>query len=76
MNFPDHVEDLRRVVPVYESLPGWQEEISHVRRICDLPRRARDYLDRLSVLVGRPVEVVSVGPDRQQTIFANDVHNA
>ena len=75
-NFPDHVEDLRRVVPVYESMPGWQEEISHVRRIADLPQRARDYLDRLSVLVGRPVEVVSVGPDRQQTIFANDVHNA
>ncbi len=75
-NFPDHVEDLRRVVPVYESMPGWQEEISHIRHIADLPQRARDYLDRLSKLVGRPVEVVSVGPDRQQTIFANDVHNA
>ncbi len=75
MNFPDHVEDLRRVVPVYESMPGWREEISHVRRIADLPQAARDYLDRLSALVGRPVEVVSVGPDRQQTIFANDVHN-
>jgi adenylosuccinate synthase len=57
-------------------MPGWQEEISHVRRIADLPERARNYLQRLSALVGRPVEVVSVGPDRQQTIFANDVHNA
>ena len=75
MNFPDHVEDLRRVVPVYESMPGWQAEISHVRRIADLPQAARDYLARLSALVGRPVEVVSVGPDRQQTIFANDVHH-
>ena len=75
VNFPDHVEDLRRVIPVYESMPGWREEISHVRRIGDLPQAARDYLHRLSVLVGRPVEVVSVGPDRQQTIFANDVHN-
>jgi len=75
-HFPDHVEDLRQVVPVYESMPGWREEISHIRRIADLPRAARDYLDRLSALVGRPVEVVSVGPDRQQTIFANDVHNA
>jgi adenylosuccinate synthase len=36
----------------------------------DLPSAARAYLDRLSQLVGRPVEVVSVGPDRQQTIFA------
>jgi adenylosuccinate synthase len=69
-DFPSHVDDLRRVVPVYETLPGWQEEISHVRRMADLPRAAREYLDRLSGLMGRPVEVVSVGPDRQQTIFA------
>jgi adenylosuccinate synthase len=75
-NFPDHVDDLRRVVPVYETLPGWQEEISHLRRFADLPQRARDYLDRLAALLGRPVEVVSVGPDRQQTIFASDVHHA
>ena len=68
-DFPSHVDDLRRVVPVYETLPGWQEEISHVRRVGDLPAAARDYLDRLSQLVGRPVEVISVGPDREQTIF-------
>ena len=37
VNFPDHVEDLRRVVPVYETMPGWQAEISDVRRIADLP---------------------------------------
>ena len=72
-NFPDHVDDLRQVMPVYETLPGWQEEISHVRTMSELPQTARAYLDRLSALVGRPVEVVSVGPDRQQTIFAHDV---
>ncbi len=69
-DFPSHVDDLRRVVPIYETLPGWQEEISHVRRISDLPSHARDYLDRISRLLGRPVEVVSVGPDREQTMFA------
>ena len=69
-DFPSHVDDLRRVVPVYETLPGWQKEISDVRRIGDLPANARKYLDRLSELLRRPVEVVSVGPDRQQTIFA------
>ncbi len=68
-DFPSHVDDLRQVVPIYETLPGWQEEISHVRRIGDLPKNARDYLDRISQLLGRPVEVVSVGPDREQTIF-------
>ena len=69
-DFPSHVDDLRRVVPVYETLPGWQTEISDVRRIGDLPVNARRYLDRLSQLIGRPVEIVSVGPDREQTILA------
>jgi len=68
--FPDHVERLRRVKPIYESLPGWQREISEVRRLSDLPVNARKYLDRLAEVVGRPVEIVSVGPDRKQTMFA------
>jgi adenylosuccinate synthase len=75
-NFPDHVDDLRRVVPVYETLPGWQAEISTARTMGDLPPQACAYLARLSELVGRPVDVVSVGPDRQQTIFARDVHSS
>ena len=68
-HFPSHVDDVRRVVPIYETLPGWQEEISHVRKFAELPRLAREYLDRISQLLGRPVEVVSVGPDREQTIL-------
>ncbi len=68
-NFPSHVDDVRRVVPVYETLPGWRQEISHVRSFEDLPPAAKNYLGRISQLVGRPVELVSVGPDREQTIF-------
>ncbi len=70
IDFPSHVDDLRRVVPVYETLPGWQQEITDVRRMEDLPANARAYLQRLSQLLGRPVEIASVGPDRAQTIFA------
>ncbi len=70
--FPSHVDDLRTAVPVYESLPGWEEEITEARQMDDLPKNARRYLQRLSELIGRPVEVVSVGPDREQTIFAGD----
>ncbi len=68
--FPSHVDDLRRVKPVFETLPGWQRDITKVRAMADLPAEARNYLARLSELIGRPVEVVSVGPDREQTIFA------
>ncbi len=69
-NFPSHVDDLRRVVPVFETVKGWQRDTTKARTMADLPREARDYLARLSHLIGRPVEVVSVGPDREQTIFA------
>ena len=70
-DFPAHVDDLRKAVPVYETMPGWQQEITEVRRIEDLPENARSYLDRLSQIIGRPVEIVSVGPDREQTMFAD-----
>ena len=69
-HFPSHVDDLRRVTPIYETLPGWQTDVTAVRRLQDFPAGARRYLDRLSELVGRPVEVISVGPGRDQTIFA------
>jgi adenylosuccinate synthase len=70
--FPSHVDDLRRAKPVYESLPGWSEELTDCRSIDDLPAAARDYLDRIAELVGRPVEIVSVGPGRDQTILVRD----
>ena len=70
-NFPSHVDDLRKVVPVYETLPGWQQDITAIRDYDDLPENAKDYLNRLSELVGVPVEIVSVGPDRVQTMFVN-----
>jgi adenylosuccinate synthase len=66
--FPSHVDDLRRAVPVYESLPGWREEITGCRAFGQLPSAAQAYLRRISELVGRPIEIVSVGPEREQTI--------
>jgi adenylosuccinate synthase len=69
-DFPSHVDDLRRVVPVYETLPGWSEEICDVRRFEDLPPNARQYLDFVSQWVNCPVGIVSVGPGREQTIFS------
>ena len=68
-HFPSHVDDLKQAVPVYETSPGWQEDLSGLRRYDDLPATARRYLDRIGELLGRPVSVVSVGPDREQTIF-------
>jgi adenylosuccinate synthase len=66
--FPSHVDDIRKVKPIYETLPGWQEDITKVRSLDELPAAALDYLDRIGELIGVPVEMVSVGPDRAQTI--------
>ena len=71
--FPSHVDDLRIAKPIYETVPGWRQEIRNVREMSDLPAGARAYLQRLSELVGRPVEIASVGPDREQTIFGPGV---
>ncbi len=66
--FPNDVDDLARVKPIYETLPGWKEEIDQVKNYEDLPENARKYLARISELLGKPISFVSVGPGREQTI--------
>jgi adenylosuccinate synthase len=73
--FPSHVDDLRRCRPVYETMPGWQTDVTRIRQVGDLPDGARRYLDRVTQLVGKPVEIVSVGPDRAQTMFTGSMAN-
>ncbi|MGL6097833.1 MAG: adenylosuccinate synthase, partial [Fimbriiglobus sp.] len=63
-HFPSAAYELERCVPVYETLPGWTEDLTTCRALADLPAAARKYVDRVSELVGLPVSVVSVGPDR------------
>jgi adenylosuccinate synthase len=58
----------QRVRPLYEELPGWTEALGSARTIAALPPNARRYVDRLAALAGAPIVLVSVGPDRDQTI--------
>jgi len=55
--------------PVYEEVPGWQESTVGVTNADDLPANARDYLARIEELAGVPVDIISTGPDREQTII-------
>jgi adenylosuccinate synthase len=66
--FPHDVEMLAEVRPVYEDMPGWQDDLSEARRFEDLPTAARAYLDRVAELVGVPIVMVSVGAERGQTL--------
>lgn len=59
---------LFRASPVYEERPGWNEDTSGVRRFQDLPENARAYVRRIEELLGAPVHLVSVGPEREQAI--------
>lgn len=54
--------------PVYETLPGWQASTLGVRTLDELPEQARTYLQRIEALTGCPIDIVSTGPDREQTI--------
>ena len=54
--------------PVYEEHPGWQESTVGVKSFDKLPRNAQSYLRRLESLVGAPVDLISTGPDREETI--------
>jgi adenylosuccinate synthase len=55
--------------PVYEELPGWQESTVGLTNVDDLPENARAYLARIEELAGVPVDIISTGPDREQTII-------
>ncbi len=57
------------IEPVYTELPGWQEEISGIRKYEDLPDALKKYIDFIEKETGIPVSLVSVGPDRQETVF-------
>ena len=67
-HFPSDAYELDQCEPEYETLPGWSEDLTGCRKPSDLPAAARKYIDRIQELVGLPVSIVSVGPDRAQTI--------
>ena len=71
-HFPSHSDDLRRVKPIYETLEGWQQDVTGLTKWEELPAGAHRYVRRVSELVGCPVEIVSVGPARSQTVFCKD----
>jgi adenylosuccinate synthase len=67
--FPANVARLSLAQPVYETLPGWSEELTEVGDFKDLPVNAQNYVRRIEQLIGRPITFIGVGPKRSQTIF-------
>ena len=61
-------EEMEGAQPVYETMPGWREDISGCRRFSQLPAAAQKYVERVSQLCGVPINMVSVGPERDQLV--------
>lgn len=66
---PSDIVDFSQVEPVYKDLPGWSGDLRSCRKLEDLPSEARSYLDFMEEATGTPIAVVSVGPDRDETIM-------
>lgn len=71
--FPSHLEGLQKASPVYETRPGWEEDITEVDTMDGLPEAARQYLDFVSENLNVPISYVSTGPKRSQTIAVDGV---
>jgi len=66
--FPVGAEDAERCEPIYEEMPGWKESTVGAKSLAALPANARAYIKRIEELVGVPIDMVSTGPDREETI--------
>jgi len=71
-SLPAVSQDLRRVEPVYETLPGWKSSTLGVTDLSELPRAAREYINFLSNHIGVEIGLVSTGPERSQTIIVRE----
>jgi len=67
--FPANVTRLSLAKPVYETVPGWSEDLTEVNDFKDLPVNAQNYVRRVEEYIGKPITFVGVGPKRSQTIF-------
>jgi adenylosuccinate synthase len=72
-SFPASTTMLSQCTPVLEQWPGWQTPTSDVRRFDDLPQQAQNYVRRIQELLGAPVDIISVGPEREQAVQVRQI---
>jgi len=73
---PGDLEDLERIQPVYEMLPGWDDDLAAVRTFDELPENAKRYVRRVEEACAVPVVCISVGADRGETILLQNPFRA
>jgi adenylosuccinate synthase len=73
-NYPSNLDLLEKCIPIYEEFPGWEEDITHVQSLHELPLTVQHYVERITQLTGIPLTIFSVGPGRDQTIHVRPVY--
>ena len=71
-DFPTNLKVLAACKPIYETVSGWAEDISTLRRYADLPSNVKGYLQRVETLAETPIQIISVGPQRNETIILDN----
>ena len=74
-SLPDEIEVFDEIEPIYESMPGWSESTVGAKTVEELPQAARNYIKRLEELVGVTADIISTGPDREETIVLRHPFN-
>jgi adenylosuccinate synthase len=67
--FPANIDRLAKAKPIYEKMAGWEEDIGQATTFKALPKQAQAYVRRIEGLIGKPIEMIGVGPKRSQTII-------
>jgi adenylosuccinate synthase len=74
--FPGDLQMLSECTPIYETLPGWSEDISGIRNYQDLPESTKNYLKRIEQITKTPIQIISIGPAREETIVLENPYSA
>lgn len=69
---PPTIEDMEKIEPIYETMPGWKCSTKEVTSLDAMPQNAKNYLDCIAQLVAVPLSIISVGPERERTILLQD----
>ena len=73
--FPLDAADYDGLLPIYEEMPGWKESTYGAKSVEELPKAAVDYVKKLEEAVGAPIDIISTGPDRNETMILRNPFN-
>jgi len=72
--FPTSTELVAQAEPIIEYMPGWKEDLTQVKQLKDLPIKAMNYINYVQGQLGTPIDIISVGPDREQTLWVKPLY--